>query len=136
MYMPDKPQYHQQLEGVEKIQLSAGESKQVSFTINSELLEIFDDNGKPFVEAGEFEVFIGNGQPIDNNCTGQKLILTVKQQDQIQCYTEQKIGRLKRNIEIQPRLNSEMFSELSWKTCCLIGKPRYNTFYFKENNAR
>ena len=57
------------LEGVRRIHLKAGERVRVSFVLKLEQLAAFDDEGKPFVEAGEFGVFIGGGQPGDP-CSG------------------------------------------------------------------
>ena len=53
-----------QLAGFERIHLAAGESRTVSFTIAPRQMCIFDDDGRRFIEPGEFEISIGGGQPI------------------------------------------------------------------------
>ncbi|MNK24815.1 Xylan 1,4-beta-xylosidase precursor [compost metagenome] len=50
----------QELKGFHRIQLKAGEEKEVSFEITPELLEQLDENLKPFVEPGEFRIMIGS----------------------------------------------------------------------------
>ena len=54
------------LEGVRRIHLRAGERQRVSFVLKPEQLAAFDDEGRPFVEAGEFGIFVGGGQPDDS----------------------------------------------------------------------
>ena len=51
------------LEGLERIHLKAGEKKTVRFVVKSTQLAAFDDDGRPFVEPGEFSISIGGGQP-------------------------------------------------------------------------
>ncbi|RKS19058.1 beta-glucosidase [Flavobacterium endophyticum] len=54
-----------ELKGFEKIKLKAGESKTVSFTINTELLKFYNSNIEYVAEPGEFEVMIGtNSQDV------------------------------------------------------------------------
>jgi beta-glucosidase len=48
-----------ELKGFEKIMLTPGESKKVSFLLTDELLGFFNNEGKFVVEAGEFDVMIG-----------------------------------------------------------------------------
>ena len=50
----------QELKGFQRIQLQAGEEKEVSFEITPELLEQLDLNLKPIVEPGEFRIMIGS----------------------------------------------------------------------------
>ena len=56
-----------------KVFLKKGESKNITFDISPEDLTVFDNNGKPFVEPGTFEVFVG-----ENSETTNKVILTVQ----------------------------------------------------------
>ncbi len=56
-----------------KVFLKKGETMNVTFDISPEDLSVFDNNGKPFVETGTFEVFIG-----ENSATVNKAILTVQ----------------------------------------------------------
>jgi beta-glucosidase len=55
------PQLH--LEGFRRINLKPGHSHEVTFTITPEQLAVYDDEGNPFVEAGEFLISIGGSQP-------------------------------------------------------------------------
>ena len=48
-----------QLKGFRRIHLKAGESKQVSFVINPEMLSMLDIDLKSVVEPGEFRIMIG-----------------------------------------------------------------------------
>lgn len=48
-----------ELKGFEKIMLKAGESKTITFTINTDLLQFYTANNKWEVEPGEFNVWIG-----------------------------------------------------------------------------
>ncbi|MDP5230582.1 MAG: glycoside hydrolase family 3 C-terminal domain-containing protein, partial [Cellulophaga sp.] len=48
-----------ELKGFEKILLKAGESKTITFTINTDLLQFYTANNKWEVEPGEFNVWIG-----------------------------------------------------------------------------
>lgn len=50
----------QELKGFQRVQLKAGEEKEVSFEITPELLEQLDKNLKPVVESGEFRIMIGS----------------------------------------------------------------------------
>jgi len=54
------------LVGFKRVSLELGDKKKVSFEIDSECLAVFDNNGKPFIEPGEFQVFVGSSQPDDN----------------------------------------------------------------------
>ncbi|MCD6543341.1 MAG: glycoside hydrolase family 3 C-terminal domain-containing protein [Flavobacteriaceae bacterium] len=56
-----------------KVFLKKGESKNVAFKLSPKDLFIFDKNGDSFVEAGQFEIYIGK-----NSGTTNKAILTVK----------------------------------------------------------
>ncbi|WP_367181510.1 fibronectin type III-like domain-contianing protein [uncultured Polaribacter sp.] len=48
-----------ELKGFQKIQLNAGETKTVSFTINKEVLQFYTENRKREVETVDFQLFIG-----------------------------------------------------------------------------
>lgn len=61
------------LKKFKKIFLAKGESKTIEFDITTEDLSIFDNKGNSFVEAGEFDIFIG-----ENSASENKVILTVK----------------------------------------------------------
>ena len=48
-----------ELKGFELVPLNPGESKQISFTLTSQELGFFNNQGKWIVEPGEFDVFVG-----------------------------------------------------------------------------
>lgn len=48
-----------ELKGFEKINLKAGESKTVSFTIDASKLSYFDETGKILLESGKYKIFVG-----------------------------------------------------------------------------
>ena len=66
------------LEGFQRIHLKPGQKKTVSFILRSEQLVCYDDNGKPFIEPGEFEISVGGGQPDDPHSGALTTTLTVK----------------------------------------------------------
>ncbi|OWA53018.1 hypothetical protein BV898_17455 [Hypsibius exemplaris] len=49
-----------QLKGFQKVALEAGEKRQVEFVVLPEDMSFLDEAWKMTVEAGEFEVFVGN----------------------------------------------------------------------------
>ena len=51
------------LEGIQRLDLKPGEKREVSFTLHSEQLVVYGDDGKSFVEPGEFVVSVGGCQP-------------------------------------------------------------------------
>jgi len=51
------------LRGFRRVSLAAGASTTVEFTIDTDMLQLYDDHGRPFLEAGEFEVQIGGASP-------------------------------------------------------------------------
>lgn len=55
-----------ELKGFEKIYLKAGESRTVTFVIDRELLEFYDQDLKKVAEPGEFQVFIGKDSDTQN----------------------------------------------------------------------
>ena len=63
MYVRDKVSsvitYDSQLRGFERVSLQPGETRQVTFSLNPEDLQILDRNMNWTVEPGEFEVMIG-----------------------------------------------------------------------------
>ena len=48
-----------ELKGFQRINLAAGETKTVNFTIDKSKLSFWDYNMKYTVESGEFEIMIG-----------------------------------------------------------------------------
>jgi len=58
-----------ELKGFEKINLKAGESKTIQFSITDKELSFFDGDGNEKIEPGKFHVFIGtdskNTQKLD-----------------------------------------------------------------------
>jgi beta-glucosidase len=69
------PRLH--LEAFKRIHLAAGETRTVGFTISTGQLAAYDDDGKPFVEPGEFRIHVGGGQPDDPAMPGISATLTV-----------------------------------------------------------
>ena len=57
------PRVH--LEGFQRIRLAKGARKKLSFTLTAAQLSAYDDNGRPFLEPGEFTISVGGGQPDD-----------------------------------------------------------------------
>lgn len=55
------PLHH--LIGFERVNLKAGESKTLTFTITPDMMSFFDDDGKPTLEPGEFRVEVGSCSP-------------------------------------------------------------------------
>jgi beta-glucosidase len=51
------------LAGVERVHLKPGEKRRVSFTIEPRQLAVIRDDGRAFVEPGEFRVSVGGKQP-------------------------------------------------------------------------
>jgi beta-glucosidase len=81
MYISDKessvpvPLLH--LEGFQRIHLKKGEKKQIAFQLKPEQLMVYDDNGEPFIEPGEFLISVGGGQPFDKTSGAISTILKV-----------------------------------------------------------
>lgn len=48
-----------ELKGFELVELKAGETKTINFTLNKEILGFYDNEGKFIVEPGDFKVFVG-----------------------------------------------------------------------------
>jgi beta-glucosidase len=53
------------LQGIERMRLQPGESKNVEFTVTTDMLEAFDEEGRPLLEEGAFRVTIGGAVPSD-----------------------------------------------------------------------
>jgi len=51
------------LAGVERVRLKPGEKREVSFTVDPRQLAVIRDDGRAFVEPGEFRVSVGGKQP-------------------------------------------------------------------------
>lgn len=66
------------LEGFRRIHLKPGEKKTITFTLRREQFVCFDDNGKPFIEPGDFEISVGGGQPDDPHSGALTSTLTLK----------------------------------------------------------
>lgn len=49
-----------ELKGFKKITLKAGESREITFDITSELLKYYDPNLEYICDAGEFDIMIGS----------------------------------------------------------------------------
>ena len=64
LYVRDKVSsvitYDSQLRGFERVSLQPGETRQVTFSLKPEDLQILDRNMNWTVEPGEFEVMIGS----------------------------------------------------------------------------
>ena len=54
-----------ELKGFEKIELAAGESRKVSFTISSEMLAFYGASMQRMAEKGKFYVFIGKDSDVE-----------------------------------------------------------------------
>lgn len=52
-----------QLKGIKKVDLKAGETKEVEVFLSKEAFELFDEEGVPHVYKGHYTVSIGGGQP-------------------------------------------------------------------------
>ncbi|MHB9132122.1 MAG: glycoside hydrolase family 3 C-terminal domain-containing protein [Armatimonadota bacterium] len=65
------------LEGVTRIHLQPGETQTVAFTLTSAQLAAYADDGTPFVEAGQFRIAVGGGQPDDPASEAVTAVLTV-----------------------------------------------------------
>ncbi len=67
---------HFQLKGIRKVELKAGEAKQVSFKLPLEAFALFDEDGKPQIYEGEYQVFVGGQAPDERSkaLTGKSVI--------------------------------------------------------------
>ena len=55
-----------QLKGFKRIELKAGEIKEVSFTIDEEMLSFYRKDMTWGTEPGEFEIFVGGSSDAEN----------------------------------------------------------------------
>ena len=55
------PLHH--LIGFERVMLSAGETREIKFTITPEMMSFFNDDGKLTLEPGEFRLEVGGCSP-------------------------------------------------------------------------
>jgi len=69
------PRLH--LEGCRRVHLQPGEATTVRFTLTAAQLAAFDDEGRPWVEPGEFRLSVGGGQPGDPAAGALGTVLTV-----------------------------------------------------------
>jgi beta-glucosidase len=53
------------LEGFQRLRLRPGQTRTVAFRLRPDQLAAYDDEGRAFVEPGQFEVTVGGGQPED-----------------------------------------------------------------------
>ncbi|NQT94621.1 MAG: glycoside hydrolase family 3 C-terminal domain-containing protein, partial [Lentisphaerae bacterium] len=65
------------LAGFTRIGLQPGETRTVTFRIGPESLVCYADDGAPFVEPGEFVLFLGGGQPDDPDAGAVSIVLNV-----------------------------------------------------------
>jgi beta-glucosidase len=66
------------LEGFRRIHLGAGERQTVSFGLSPEQLAAYEEDGRPFVEPGEFRISVGGGEPSDESAGAVTTALQVK----------------------------------------------------------
>ncbi len=71
------PRHH--LEGFKRIHLRAGETRNVSFQLRPIQLACYNDDGRPYIEPGEFRISVGGGQPDDPDVGAVHTTLQVKQ---------------------------------------------------------
>ena len=57
------PVPHHELRGVQRLQLAAGASERVVFTLTAKSLSLIDNDGKRRLEPGNFRIFVGGSQP-------------------------------------------------------------------------
>lgn len=67
------------LQGLQRVHLKAGERRTVTFTLDPRQFFIVDDSGQRVLEPGMFKVFVGGGQPADDNeCLVSSLVYAGK----------------------------------------------------------
>jgi beta-glucosidase len=69
------PRLH--LEGFKRLHLKAGQTKTVGFQLKAIQFACYDDDGKPFIEPGEFRISVGGGQPDDPASSAVSTILAL-----------------------------------------------------------
>lgn len=55
------------MKGFQRVMLEPGQTREVKFEISPDMLEIFDEEGNGFVEAGEFKICIGGSLPTNRS---------------------------------------------------------------------
>lgn len=65
------------LEGMRRIHLKPRQTKRLRFTLRAAQLAAYSEEGRPFVEPGEFRIAVGGGQPEDPASGAQSAVLTV-----------------------------------------------------------
>ena len=55
------------LKGFQRVQLTPGENKKVTFEITPELMQMVNDEGKRVIEKGEFKVILGSACPVQRS---------------------------------------------------------------------
>jgi beta-glucosidase len=70
------PRLH--LEGVARVHLRPRQKKTVRFVLKPEQLAAFTDDGKPFIEPGQFRISVGGGQPMDLTGGSVSVLLRMK----------------------------------------------------------
>lgn len=53
-----------QLNGIERIHLKAGETKEVSFKLAPKAFEMVDNDGNRIIESGDFKIYVGGTSPM------------------------------------------------------------------------
>ena len=66
------------LAGIQRVNLKGGESKVVEMEVTPETFSVITDKGERKVEAGEFTIAVGGGQPTDKSTTSVSQIVKVK----------------------------------------------------------
>jgi len=51
------------LKGIKRIRLAPGESKEISFSIRTDMLELVNNNGESILEKGTFTIYLGGSLP-------------------------------------------------------------------------
>ncbi len=66
------------LAGIQRVNLKGGESKVVEMEVAPEAFSVITDKDERKVEAGEFTIAVGGGQPTDKSAAGASQIVKVK----------------------------------------------------------
>ena len=66
-----------QLAGFRRVSLAPGETQTVTFSLTPAQWSAYNDDGRPFIEAGEFQISVGGGQPGDPASGAVSVMLTV-----------------------------------------------------------
>jgi len=64
------------LEGVQRVHLKAGESREVRFELTPRQLSLVDAEGKRAVRAGRYRIYLGGAQPADLSSGGAEFEIT------------------------------------------------------------